>query len=66
MKAFAVGFIFLVAAGILAGLGIVLYPFIIVFGYLLRILLALAFVVFSVWLLGKFIIFVWERIFSRK
>ena len=66
MKAFFVGLIFLIAVSILTGIGILFFPLIIVWGFFLRIILALLFIVFSIWLLGKFIIFVWERIFKTK
>jgi hypothetical protein len=46
--------------------GVLLYPLIIVLGVLLRLLVAVAFVVLSIWLLGKFIIFVWEKLVAKK
>ena len=66
MKAFFVGLIFLIAVSVLAGIGILFYPLIIVWGFFLRIILALLFIVFCIWLLGRFIIFIWERIFKTK
>ncbi len=66
MKAFTVGLIFLIAVSILTSIGILLFPLIIVLGFLLRIILTLLFVILCIWLLGKFIIFVWERIFKIK
>jgi hypothetical protein len=66
MKAFSIGLIFLIAVSILAGIGVLFFPLIIVLGFFLKIILALLFVIFSIWLLGKFIIFVWERIFKTK
>jgi len=66
MKAFAIGLIFLIAVSILSGIGILLFPLIIVLGFFLKIILALLFVILSIWLLGKFIIFVWEMIFKTK
>ena len=66
MKAFFVGLIFLIAVSVLAGIGILFYPLIIVWGFFLRIILALLFKVFCIWLLGRFIIFIWERIFKTK
>ncbi len=66
MKAFAIGLIFLIAVSILAGMGLLLFPIIIVLGFFLKIIVAIMFVIFSIWLLGKFIIFVWERIFKTK
>jgi len=64
MKAFFIGLISLVAVALLAGIGIFLFPLIIVFSFFLKIVISLVFVVFAIWLLGKFIIFVWES-FSR-
>jgi hypothetical protein len=66
VKAFFVGLIFLIAFSILAGIGILLYPLIIVLAFFLRIILALLFIIFSIWLLGKFIIFIWEKVFKTK
>jgi hypothetical protein len=66
MKAFAIGLLFLIAVGILAGIGLLLSPLVIVMGLFLQILLAVLFVIFSIWLLGKFIIFVWESLFKTK
>ena len=66
MKAFAIGLIFLIAVSILSAIGILLFPLIIVLGFFLKIILALLFVIFSIWLLGKLIIFIWERIFKTK
>jgi hypothetical protein len=60
MKAFGVGLIFLIAVSILAGIGVLFYPLIMVLGFFLKITITLLFVVFSIWLLGKFIIIVWE------
>ncbi len=66
MKAFAIGLIFIIAVSILSGIGMLLYPLIIVFGFFLKIMLAILFVILSIWLLGKFIIFIWERISKTK
>jgi len=66
MKAFAIGLIFLIAVSVLWGVGILLFPLIVVLGVFLKMLLALLFVIFSIWLLGKFIIFVWEKVFKAK
>lgn len=66
MKAFTIGLIFLIAVSVLGGVGILLFPIIIVLGFFLKIILALLFVIFSIWLLGKFIIFVWDKLFKAK
>ena len=66
MKAFAVGLVFLIAVTIMAGIGILLYPLLLVLSFFLKIVFALLFVIFSIWLLGKFIIFVWGSVFKAK
>jgi hypothetical protein len=66
MKAFAIGLIFLIAVSILSGIGILLFPLIMVLGFFLKIILALLFVLFSIWLLGKLIIFIWEKVSKTK
>jgi len=66
MRAFLIGLLFLFAVGLLSGIGILLFPLMIVLGFLLRFMLSVAFVIFSIWLLGKFIIFVWEAISGIK
>ncbi len=62
MRAFFVGLLFLVAVVVLAGLGVLLFPLLFVLGILLRIILSFLFVILAIWLLGKFILFVWGKI----
>ena len=62
MKEFLVGLIFLFAAVILAVMGFFLWPLAVVLAWFLRILVVLLFGMIAVWLLGKFIIYVWESI----
>jgi len=57
---------FLIAVSVLAGIGILLFPLLIVLGVFLRILLAVLFVLVSIWLLGKFIMFIWESFSKQK
>jgi hypothetical protein len=59
MKAFMVGLAFLIAVMILSAIG---YPILFLLVGLLRVLVGFAFVIFAVWLLGKFIIWFWERV----
>ena len=61
MRAFLIGLIFLVAVAVLAGIGLLLTPLLIVAAFFLRLIIGLLFFIFAVWLLGKFIIFVWEK-----
>jgi len=62
MKAFLVGVIFLIAVVIIAGLGCLFVPFILVLGLFLRFILLIVLGILVVWILGKFIIFVWEAL----
>lgn len=66
MKAFVIGLISLVAFGILASIGLLLYPFIIVLAVFLRLLVAAVFLIFAIWAFGKFIIFIWDQVFKKK
>ncbi|MFH1245841.1 MAG: hypothetical protein V1662_05075 [Candidatus Omnitrophota bacterium] len=61
MKAFFVGLLFLLAVGVLSGLGILFFPFILVLSLALRVLIVIAFFVLAVWLVGKFIMFLWSK-----
>jgi len=62
MKAFIVGLLFLLCLGILAGVGVLFFPLLLFLAFFLRIIIVIAFVLISIWLLGKFIIYVWERL----
>ena len=65
MKAFLVGLIFLIATALLAGIGILLFPFFLLLAFALRMLAMGALVILAVWLLGTFIIFFWEKVMKR-
>ncbi len=65
MKAFLVGLLFLFAFSVLAGIGILLSPLLLVLAFFIRILIIFFLVIFAVWLLGKFIIFSWEKLFNK-
>lgn len=64
MKAFFVGLLFLLAVAILVGIGALAFPLLIVLGLFLRIALSFIFVILAIWLLGRLIIFIWERLRS--
>jgi len=66
MKAFLVGLIFVLAAAVLGGIGVLFAPLVLVLGLIIRVLIALFFVLFCIWLLGKFIIFVFESLREKK
>ena len=62
MKAFLIGLLFLTAVFIVAGIGFLIFPLLLVLAFILRIVVSIALVVFAVWLLGRFIIFIWGKI----
>ena len=65
MKEFLVGLISIVAALAFAGIGLLLYPFLLAIALLLRIVIIFALIIFAIWLLGKFIISVWEKLRNK-
>ena len=66
MKEFLVGLLFLVAVLILAGVGFLMFPFLLILGIFLRLVLVVAFVILSIWLLGKLIVYIWQRLNENK
>lgn len=66
MKAFLVGLLFLAAVLVLAGVGFLLLPLLLVLTFFLRIAIGIFLILLAVWLLGKFIIFVWESLSKKQ
>jgi hypothetical protein len=66
MKEFLAGLIFLFAVAVLAGIGVLLFPLLIALAWFLRIAVIFVLIVFGIWLLGKFIILVWEKMKLTK
>jgi len=64
VKAFLVGLLFLILVIVMMGLGIFLWPLLVVLGLALRLILFVLFTLFAIWLLGKLIIAVWESLRS--
>jgi len=62
MKAFLVGLLFLLAVVIFACVGFFLVPFLLVLGFFLRIILSVLLVILAIWLLGKLILYIWEKV----
>lgn len=65
MKAFFVGLLFLFFVTVFAALGFLLFPLFIVIGVGLKVLLGLGFVLLCIWLLGKIIIFIWDKFIKK-
>ena len=66
MKAFFVGLITLIVVIIMGTIGALLYPLFIVLGLFLRVILLFLLFIFAIWLLGKFILFIWEKLFKEQ
>ena len=62
MKAFLVGLVFVLAVAILAVLGFLLLPIALALSLVFELLAMFVFVVMSIWLLGKFILYVWKKL----
>ncbi len=62
MRAFLIGLIFLIGVAILAGVGVLLFPLLMLMVWSLRFMVIVFLFIFAVWILGKFIIFIWETI----
>lgn len=62
MKEFLIGLVFLTAVLIFAGIGFLLFPLLLVLAVFLRIAIICALVIFAIWVLGKLIVVVWEKI----
>lgn len=60
MRAFLVGLLFLIAVTILAGVGVLLFPVLLVLTLFLRVFIGFFLVLFAIWLLGKFILWIWQ------
>lgn len=59
MKAFLVGLAFLIALPVLSAIG---YLILSLLTGLLQLLIGFAFTIFAIWLLGKLVIWVWEKL----
>jgi hypothetical protein len=66
MKAFLVGLLFLAAVMVFAGLGVLLYPFLALLTVSLQFVLGILIIIFVIWLLGKLIIFAWDKLNTKK
>ena len=66
MKEFLVGLLTLVIVLILAGIGFLMFPFLVVLGLFLRLALMVIFTVLCVWLLGKLIVYIWKKLNENR
>ena len=65
MRAFFIGLLFLCATALLTLLGFLLLPLLFLLGIFLRIIFIILLCIFAIWLLGRFIIFVWEALIEK-
>jgi len=61
MKAFLVGLLFLFIVAVLAGMGVLLFPFLLVLGWIVRVILIAVLLILAVWLLGKLILYIRKK-----
>ena len=61
MKEFFIGMIFLIFVGVIASLGFLLFPLLLLIAFILRLVLSIAILVFFIWLLGKLILFLSKK-----
>ena len=61
MKAFLVGLLFLFIVAVLAGMGVLLFPFLLVLGWIVRVILIAVLLILAVWLLGKLILYIQKK-----
>lgn len=61
MKAFLVGLLFLFIVAVLAGTGVLLFPFLLVLGWIVRVILIAVLLILAVWLLGKLILYIRKK-----
>jgi len=62
MKAFLVGLLFLMAVCLLSVTGFLLYPLLLLLAFSFRMIISIALLIFGIWLLGKFILYIWEKL----
>jgi len=61
MKAFLVGLLALLAVAVFTAIGFLLFPFLIVLFWLVRLIAIAVLLILAIWLLGKFILFLWKK-----
>jgi len=62
MKEFFIGLLVLLLMALLSVVGILLLPFVFVLGFFLKWLILLVLMMFSIWLIGKFTLFIIEAL----
>jgi hypothetical protein len=65
MREFFIGLLVIIAVLLLAGLGVVLFPLLLVLGLALRVLILILIGLFAVWLVGKLTLMLIEA-FKKK
>jgi len=61
MKAFLTGLLFLFIVAVLAGMGVLLFPFLLVLGWIVRVILIVVLLILAVWLLGKLVLYIRKK-----
>ena len=66
MKAFLIGLLVVVMALALSGLGILLFPLLLVLGVFFRLVIGLVVVVFAIWLIGQLTLLLIEALKGQE
>lgn len=61
MREFFIGVVFLIFVGVLASLGFLIFPLLLLIAFILRLALSAAILIFFIWLLGKLILFISKK-----
>ena len=61
MKAFLVGLLFLFIVAVLAAMGVLLFPFLLVLSWIARVILIVVLLILAVWLLGKLVLYIRKK-----
>jgi predicted lipid-binding transport protein (Tim44 family) len=66
MQAFLIGLLSLLTLLAIVAMGILLFPLALVGGLILGIAAIVTFLILAIWILGKVIIFIWNKFFKER
>lgn len=66
MQAFLIGLLSLLTLLAIVAMGILLFPLALVGGLILGVVVIVTFLILAIWILGKIIIFIWNKFFKER
>lgn len=66
MQAFLIGLLSLLTLLAIVAMGILLFPLALVGGLILGVAAIVTFLILAIWILGKVIIFIWNKFFKER